>query len=399
MEKHIRKTGRGIILIFYFVSGPHRSIASMESASEQDGGRALRARRAAMASMDESATRAHSWTRARGGRAAPAPSCASMLDAASGERRAVWTLGVAPRVWGAPRPAAALRLCRVHRTAGCAAPPLCAEAIDIALRHVAEHGWRTKRHVAHNTTDFEVDDCAPLAALLRPLVARAVLPRIAALFFDSEMVPGEGAEGAAACSGREAGGVHLEVNDLFFVKYDAAHQASLGPHRDGSLVSFSIAMNAPDEFTGGGTFFEHPEIEAAAAACDGTARCAREVEERRADDLVVVRPSAVGDLISHSGKLVHGGVAITEGLRYIVVGFVSVVGGHIDSDFLSSQTVGMVRIDPSLDWSILCGAVGGTESPKAARGGIDAEHWPYTIDQSKIDALAALSRARGVRAV
>ena len=350
----------------------------------------------AMASVDESATRVHCWARFRGGRAALAPSRSSMLDAASAttdERRAVWTLDVAPRVWGAPRPAAALRLCRVHRTAGCIAPTLCSDAINIALRYVAEHGWRTKRHVAHNTTDFEVDDCAPLAALLRPLVAQAVLPRIAALFFDSEMSPEEGAEGEAIGSDGDsaADGVHLVVNDLFFVKYDPERQASLGAHRDGSLVSFSIAMNAPDEFIGGGTFFAHPEVEAAGAVMSGAPSGA-------ADDTVVVRPSAVGDLISHSGKLVHGGVAITEGLRYIVVGFVHVVGGHVDSDFLSSQTVGMVRIDPALDWSILCGAVGGTASPKAVCGGVDAEHWPFTIDQSKIDALAILSRARGIRA-
>jgi hypothetical protein len=216
----------------------------------------------------------------------------------------------------------------------------------IALRHTAVHGWRTRRHIAHNTTDFKVADCAPLAALVEPLIARAVLPRLAALFFDAT-------DATAA--------VHLEVTDLFFVKYDAAHQASLGAHRDGSLISFSIAMNAPDAFVGGVTFFAHSEAPAAsAAAAATTATGARSQADDDADRAaVVVRPRAVGDLISHSGKLVHGGVAITAGRRYIVVGFVDARGGVIDAEFISSMSVAQARIDHELDWPLLCGAVGG----------------------------------------
>ena len=40
-------------------------------------------------------------------------------------------------------------------------------------------------------------------------------------------------------------------------RYDAAGgQTQLKPHRDGSVVSFNIALNPSSEFEGGGTYFK-----------------------------------------------------------------------------------------------------------------------------------------------
>jgi hypothetical protein len=47
------------------------------------------------------------------------------------------------------------------------------------------------------------------------------------------------------------------VVDGFVMKYDAeGGQKELSPHRDVSVLSFNIALNPSDEYTGGGTWFQ-----------------------------------------------------------------------------------------------------------------------------------------------
>jgi hypothetical protein len=84
--------------------------------------------------------------------------------------------------------------------------------------------------------------------------------------------------------------------DVFLVKYESREggQRELSVHRDGALMTFSLLLNDPTEFTGGGTYFE---------------------ESGR-----VYRP-AQGVAVVHSGKLRHGGFPITGGTRYVLVGF------------------------------------------------------------------------------
>jgi hypothetical protein len=49
----------------------------------------------------------------------------------------------------------------------------------------------------------------------------------------------------------------LRVVDGFIMKYDAeGGQKDLSPQRDGSVLSFNIALNPSDEYTGGGTWFQ-----------------------------------------------------------------------------------------------------------------------------------------------
>lgn len=107
--------------------------------------------------------------------------------------------------------------------------------------------------------------------------------------------------------------------DLFCVNYVAANDdlssAStmdrLEAHRDGSLVSFSLLLSPSSEFEGGGTFFE----------------ALRDVEpEGVLYPEGVVRPARAGDLVMHSGKLLHGADIVTKGQRIILVGFVDIAG-------------------------------------------------------------------------
>ena len=79
-------------------------------------------------------------------------------------------------------------------------------------------------------------------------------------------------------------------------RYNAsAGQSFLKPHRDGSVVSFNIALNAFDAYEGGGTYI------------------ARLDEGVRSDR---------GHVLSHASGMLHGGHPITAGVRYILVAFV-----------------------------------------------------------------------------
>jgi hypothetical protein len=92
----------------------------------------------------------------------------------------------------------------------------------------------------------------------------------------------------------------LRLADGFVVKYDAvAGQKELKPHRDGSVVSFNIALNPSSEYEGGGTWF---------ASLDDPMK----IEQ--------------GQVVTHASGLLHGGHGITTGKRYIMVGFVILEG-------------------------------------------------------------------------
>jgi len=97
----------------------------------------------------------------------------------------------------------------------------------------------------------------------------------------------------------------LSLYDFFIIKYDANAQSKLDWHRDVSLISFNFALNS--DFVGGGTSFPH------------------------LDEPVRI---GTGDVVMHTGKLLHSGNNITEGLRYIIVGFVQVDSDRVDYDFV-----------------------------------------------------------------
>ena len=209
------------------------------------------------------------------------------------------------------------RLLSAHAFHGAFTPDQITTVVGLVNAHVAEHGWLTKRHSSHPTTDFSLHDAPHIWAVCEPIVSRIVLPTLHAMFF------GAGETGAA-----------IAINDLFYVRYDAdtdGAQRELEAHRDGSLLSFSVAMTSPDEFEGGGTRFV------------GADR--------------VMRPGAAGDLVAHSGKVLHAGEAVTAGVRDILVGFITVSGPAINENFLESKMVTAAHEHPRLDAAIVNGAV------------------------------------------
>ena len=187
----------------------------------------------------------------------------------------------------------------VHVCHGTLDQSACARARQLAEEHTAIHGWQTKRHDHHSTTDFPVKDSAALWSFVEPFMLNIVLPTMQELYFP----------GMDSALSRET--LSLAIVDLFCVQYDAKGQRALGAHRDRSLLSFNVLLNEPKEFTGGGTHFE---------AMDR-----------------VVCPHSIGDLVVHSGQHLHSGTPITHGQRWLLVGFVKCPGANVRDSFIRSM--------------------------------------------------------------
>jgi hypothetical protein len=158
-----------------------------------------------------------------------------------------------------------------------------------------------QRHESYATCDFCVDDCDALRTYLGRIgFERRIVERIAAQY--------------------QVDGNDLDFLDLFCAHYvaKAAKETDpktlvmdrLEPHRDGSVLSFTVLLSPPSDFEGGGTFFDALRDEP-----EGADSCLREGG--------VIRPSFAGDAVLHSGKLLHGADAVTRGSRTVLVGFVS----------------------------------------------------------------------------
>ena len=156
---------------------------------------------------------------------------------------------------------------------------VCAHFIATAEAWAKKNGgWTTARHYSVATTDVPLIDLPELLPSFNQALHEALLPALASLY-----------PKAAPLASR------LRVLDCFLVRYDAEAQNSLSLHTDQSLLSFTIALNDPTEYEGGGTFFR------------GAGRA--------------IDAPAAGHAIMFPGKAEHAGEPITKGRRYIVVLF------------------------------------------------------------------------------
>ena len=162
--------------------------------------------------------------------------------------------------------------------------PECQAIITEAEYIAHQMGWTTNRHGNYPTTDIPIIELPNTMKFLRKALVQRIYPLLRTQF--QEYLPN--------------GGLSLRVADGFIVKYDVeGGQSELKPHRDGSVLSFNIALNPSTEFEGGGTWFN-------------SLNDAVKIEE--------------GEMVSHASALLHGGHAITTGKRYILVAFVIVEG-------------------------------------------------------------------------
>ncbi len=155
----------------------------------------------------------------------------------------------------------------------------CQSIVQEAEKTALEMGWTTNRHGNYPTTDIPIVELPNTMKFLRRALVERIYPLLRTQFADFLPAPH-----------------NLRVADGFIVKYDAAGgQSELKPHRDGSVLSFNIALNPSNEFEGGGTWFN-------------SLNDAVKIDE--------------GEMVSHASGILHGGHAITAGKRYILVAFV-----------------------------------------------------------------------------
>lgn len=88
---------------------------------------------------------------------------------------------------------------------------------------------------------------------------------------------------------------------MFVVRYDHDRRAFLSNHTDDADISINILLNT--NFEGGGTRFWNREEE---------------------QPFAHVKPTKMGQMVTHSAKIHHEGMPTTKGTRYILVGFLSV---------------------------------------------------------------------------
>ena len=139
--------------------------------------------------------------------------------------------------------------------------------------------WTTARHSAFPTTDIPIRkgcDNNNLGYLIDRLYER-LFPQLSTYY-----------------------GFHptrrdLDFRDVFIVKYATDAQRGLKLHTDGCLMSFNVLISHQDDFQGGGTYFESID-----------------------SDVQLNQ----GDCVFHDARIMHRGIDITQGERYILVGFV-----------------------------------------------------------------------------
>ena len=172
----------------------------------------------------------------------------------------------------------------------------CIKYVQAAEAWGKEHGgWTTSRHYSVATTDVPLMSLPDLLPSFNAALHAALLPALAAVYPTAAPLVSK-----------------LHVLDCFLVRYDATAQASLPTHTDQSLLSFTIALNDPSEYEGGGTYF-------------------------RGLDRAVDAPAA-GHAVLFPGKVEHGGQPITKGTRYIIVLFMG-----YDANRMSGRDAGYVR--------------------------------------------------------
>ncbi|GAA5817806.1 hypothetical protein MFLAVUS_011363 [Mucor flavus] len=150
--------------------------------------------------------------------------------------------------------------------------------------------WTTDRHSAFATTDIPIRSNTQLA-YLEQVVKDRLFPELA-LFYHFKQND-------------------LEFRDIFLVKYSAIAQTGLKIHTDGCLFSLTLLISDPNDFEGGGTYYQS------------------------IDKVIHLNQ---GDVAYHDARVMHSGIDITKGSRYILVAFIDTVD-TIEKDKRANKTM------------------------------------------------------------
>ena len=192
----------------------------------------------------------------------------------------------------------------------------CAMCVRMCIVHAPPLGptrsWHVHVHVHVSTCVAHVPRAGRVQAAACELPSRPLQPRLTA--------PTPCCRHAALGATR----ARLRVWDAFVVRYDAAAQRSLPLHQDDSHLSLTIALNANDEFDGGGTGF---------ADVHGGSRASP----------LVVRPR-LGHAVAFPGALWHCGEPITRGRRYVIAAFLWVASeAAVEAEALAASSLPEAR--------------------------------------------------------
>jgi len=215
------------------------------------------------------------------------------------------------------------------------------QCLDLAQRYASKTKcWEVpdyERHATYPTCDFPVDECDDLSLYLE------------SVDFDARVF------GLLANRYGDLPVDVLNYVDLFCAHYRASSSDEnddddddgsnptaatstttkaaknggmdrLESHRDGSILSFNVLLTPPDEFEGGGTFFDGFRDEYCCDDDDGATVSSSSLSSPLLQPGGVVRPRRAGDVVLHSGKALHGASPVTRGHRTVLVGFVDVDG-------------------------------------------------------------------------
>ena len=174
------------------------------------------------------------------------------------------------------------------------------EQIIQEVEYVASNNivpWTTNRHGNYPTTDIPIVELKQTLHHFQRILQQRIYPNLRHQFASFLPTPEK-----------------LRVADGFVVKYDAKNgQKELRPHRDGSVLSFNIALNPSNQYTGGGTWFASPTLSSSSHET---------MDPNNMHDSGTVIQLEQGHMVSHASALLHGGHPITSGIRYILVAFV-----------------------------------------------------------------------------
>ncbi|KAI9361299.1 hypothetical protein BD770DRAFT_441323 [Pilaira anomala] len=163
----------------------------------------------------------------------------------------------------------------------------CEKVLDICEQ---QKEWTTDRHSAFATTDIPIRN-DPQLAHLEQVVKDRLFPELAVHYRFKES--------------------DLEFRDIFLVKYNANAQKGLKIHTDGCLFSLTLLVSNPNDFEGGGTYYQ-------------------------SIDKVLYLDQ--GDVAYHDARVMHSGIDITKGSRYILVAFIDTVD-TIEKDKRANKTM------------------------------------------------------------
>ena len=232
----------------------------------------------------------------------------------------------------------------------------CASMIADAEAHASWHtAGRSAHYASRAGASVSILDLPDALALVNSKLLPALLPAL----------------GDAFPTGMLNADIRLQEARL--VKYNAtAGQTELGMHRDGPVVTATVALNAPQEYEGGGTLIE--ALGTAGQPANGAPDAAAAFRVPR------------GCAVLHPGSVRHGGAELTSGVRYILVCFLfdATVVDHdrrcllranaalskaLSANRGSEFSVALLReAVAEFDRSLLCGNAEKAESAHVGRG-------------------------------